>query len=310
LLLVPDAVKLPDADYFEICNAALHQCQKRGDRFAILDVKIKENAAASSTENFRIGIMGEHSTLQYGAAYYPYLQTNLPLIFLDETITDAGTSETLAELKVNDVFRYGRIRKALESYPIILPPSGAVAGVYAATDNSVGVWKAPTNLSLNAVRKPVVSITNREQDALNVDLVGGKSINAIRFFSGKGSVIWGARTLAGNDNEWRYVPVRRFFIMVEVSVKRGVAGFSFEPNDANTWVKVKAMIENFLNQLWRAGALVGSKPEHAFYVHVGLGQTMTAQDVADGNMIIEIGMALIRPAEFIILRIHQKMQQS
>lgn len=102
------------------------------------------------------------------------------------------------------------------------------------------------------------------QDRLNVDTIAGKSINAIRSFTGKGTLVWGARTLAGNDNEWRFVSVTRFFNMVEESVKNATQQFVFDPNDANTWVKVRAMIENFLILQWRAGALAGAKPEQAF----------------------------------------------
>ena len=123
-------------------------------------------------------------------------------------------------------------------------------------------------------------------------------------------MVWGARTLAGNDNEWRYVPVRRFYNMVEESVKKASSAFVFEPNDANTWVKVRSMIENFLFLQWRDGALQGAKPEDAFFVKVGLGQTMTALDILEGRMIIEIGMAVVRPAEFIILKFSHKMQTS
>lgn len=188
-----------------------------------------------------------------------------------------------------------------------IPPSGAVAGVYARIDGTRGVWKAPANVSLNNVIGPAVKIDNSEQDDLNVTPTG-KSINAIRAFAGKGTLIWGARTLAGNDNEWRYVPVRRFFIMVEESVKKATEPFVFEPNDANTWVKVRVMIQNFLTLQWRAGALQGAKPEDAFFVHVGLNETMTAIDILEGRMIVEIGMAVVRPAEFIILRFTHKMQ--
>jgi phage tail sheath protein FI len=155
-----------------------------------------------------------------------------------------------------------------------------------------------------------VNITHHDQESLNIDSEAGKSVNAIRSFTGKGTMIWGARTLAGNDNEWKYIPVRRFFNMVEESVKKATAQFVFEPNDANTWVKVRAMIENFLMLQWRAGALAGAKPEEAFYVRVGLGQTMTAQDVLRGYMNVEIGMAAVRPAEFIILKFSHKLQQS
>ena len=189
-----------------------------------------------------------------------------------------------------------------------IPPSGTVAGIYTQVDNTRGVWKAPANVSVTGIIGPAVKIDNKEQETLNVDTTG-KSINAIRSFTGKGTLVWGARTLAGNDNEWRYVPVRRFFIMVEESVKKATEPFVFENNDANTWIKVKVMIENFLTLQWRAGALQGAKTEDAFFVHVGLDETMTQDDIFNGRMIVEIGMAVVRPAEFIILRFSHKMME-
>ena len=192
---------------------------------------------------------------------------------------------------------------------MILPPSGGVAGVYASVDSNRGVWKAPANTSLSSVLGPFVILNVQDQEGLNVDPNAGKSINAIRYFTGKGTLVWGTRTLAGNDNEWRYVPVRRFFNYAEESIKKATEPFVFEPNDLNTWVRVKAMIENFLTLEWRRGALAGSKPDSAFYVKVGLGETMTAFDILEGKMIIEVGMAVVRPAEFIILRFAHKMQE-
>ncbi|MCC5938895.1 MAG: phage tail protein [Lunatimonas sp.] len=217
---------------------------------------------------------------------------------------------SMSEIEEVDSATYNKIKSGINKLKVVLPPSAIVAGVYARVDGTRGVWQAPANVSLNYVVKPTVKVTNEMQDRLNVDTTSGKSINAIRSFTGKGTLIWGARTLAGNDNEWRYVPVRRFFNMVEESVKKATEQFVFEPNDANTWVKVRAMIENFLVLQWRAGALAGAKPEHAFYVRVGLGQTMTALDILEGRMNVEIGMAAVRPAEFIILKFSHKMQES
>ncbi|WP_378176282.1 phage tail sheath family protein [Aquimarina sp. SS2-1] len=217
---------------------------------------------------------------------------------------------TLSSIEQLDNATYNRILTAIGNLPMELPPSSAIAGVYARVDSDRGVWKAPANVSLNYVIKPTVKVTNVQQDGLNVDTVAGKSINAIRTFTGKGTLVWGARTLAGNDKEWRYVPVRRFFNMAEESIKKATEQFVFEPNDMNTWVRVKAMINNFLTLQWRAGALAGPTPDKAFYVNVGLGETMTANDILDGNMIIEIGMAVVRPAEFIILKFSHKMQEA
>ena len=188
-------------------------------------------------------------------------------------------------------------------------PPARVAGVYAAVDRTRGVWKAPANVSLADVSGVAVKVNDRMQEDLNVTSTG-KSVNAIRAFTGKGSLIWGARTLAGNDNEWRYVPVRRFFNMAEESIKKATEPFVFEPNDRGTWVRVRAMIENFLTVQWRQGALAGAVTQQAFFVKVGLGETMTAQDILEGRMIVEVGMAVVRPAEFIILRFAHKMQTS
>ncbi|MCW9708155.1 phage tail sheath C-terminal domain-containing protein [Fodinibius salsisoli] len=192
----------------------------------------------------------------------------------------------------------------------LLPPSGAIAGIYADVDSKRGVWKAPANVSISSVIGFNRKIDHFDQQDLNVDVTAGKSINALRTFTGKGHMVWGARTLAGNDNEWRYVPVRRFFNMVEESVKKSTYWAVFEPNDANTWVKVRTMIENYLTQLWRDGALAGAKPDQAFFVKVGLGLTMTQQDILEGRMKVEIGMAVVRPAEFIILKFSHKMQEA
>ncbi len=205
---------------------------------------------------------------------------------------------------------YKSILKGVSTYISNIPPSGAVAGIYAMVDRTRGVWKAPANVSLNNVVEPTAIFTKKELDGLNVDVTAGKSINAIRAFFGKGTLVYGARTLAGNDNEWRYVSVRRLFIMVEESVKKATEQFVFEPNDANTWVKAQAMIENFLYNIWRQGALQGAKPEHAFYVAIGLNKTMNPIDILEGRMIVEIGMAAVRPAEFIILRFSHKMAES
>lgn len=211
---------------------------------------------------------------------------------------------------LSDLALYNKIIALLKEKTLTLYPSAAMCGVYASVDRNRGVWKAPANYSLAMVNKPNVDITDDEQGLLNVDATSGKSINAIRTFTGKGVLVWGARTLAGNDNEWRYVPVRRLYIFVEESIKKSTEFVVFEPNDANTWVKVKGSITNFLTGLWRDGALAGAKPEDAFFVNIGLGVTMTSLDILEGRMNIEIGMAAVRPAEFIILKFSHLLAKS
>ncbi|PPK87926.1 hypothetical protein CLV84_0885 [Neolewinella xylanilytica] len=204
---------------------------------------------------------------------------------------------------------YGTVANGIENDITYQPPSGAVAGVYARVDEARGVWKAPANESVIGVLGPDTRYTQTQLGNLNVHTTG-KSINAIRAFPGRGTLIFGARTLAGNDGEYKYINVRRLLIFLEESIKKATESFVFEPNDANTWLRVRGMIENFLNLQWRAGALQGAKAEEAYRVAIGLGQTMTAQDVLAGRMIVDISLAPVRPAEFIVLRFSQQQAQS
>ncbi len=219
-------------------------------------------------------------------------------------------SVSLSSIKESQSELYSRVVSEVTKQRITLPPSAAVAGAYATTDRERGVWKAPANVSLNAVIGPVKKITSKDQERLNVDTTSGKSINAIRSFVGKGTMVWGARTLAGNDNEWRYVSVRRLFNMIEESTKKASQFAVFESNDAVTWLKMKAMIESFLYGIWQQGGLAGATEEQAYFVNIGLGKTMTQQDILEGKMIVEIGLAAVRPAEFIILKFSHKLQEA
>jgi uncharacterized protein len=337
LLVFPDAPYIIPGQYYNLINTALQQCQKLGDRFVIIDVVDDNNNLQSSKDNFRSNLAVTPELAKYGAAYYPYLNTSIPYQYNTENLavagidtkTPAATPAILveeegkpAEPKRTEKKQSGsaggfaslpnaiqnRIKQKIQELGVELTPAAAVAGVYAQVDSSRGVWKAPANVSLTYVKAPALKITDDEQNDLNVDVIAGKSINAIRAFAGRGTKIWGARTLAGNDNEWRYVNVRRFFNMVEESVKKSTGWAVFEPNDINTWTKVRAMIENYLLLKWKDGALAGAKPDNAFFVRVGLGQTMTAADVLEGRMNVEIGLAAVRPAEFIILKFSHKIQ--
>ena len=329
-LIEEDYLELRDLrnDFYNVFKAALAQCNQLQDRFTILDV-FDKGSLADSISGLRSGVGTQY--LKYGAVYYPDLVTSLSypntaIEFESSATTQAQLSgNTLADVLATAEASGGTttadawnaiektvldaIKTEKENNPITLPPSGAIAGIFAAVDRDRGVWKAPANVSITGVLKPEITITNTEQDDLNVSTTG-KSVNAIRAFTGRGILVWGARTLAGNDAEWRYVPVRRLFIFVEESIRKATEFVVFEPNDANTWLRVKTMIENFLINLWKDGALAGPTPEAAFFVKVGLGETMTAQDILDGKLIVEIGMAAVRPAEFIILRFSHKLQEA
>ena len=342
LICFPDAAGTADAGLStSLQEEALSICALLGDRFTICDLQSTD--PLGTTFRNELGI----NNLKYGAAYTPWLQAvftknltfrelstavftrdgvgglQLEALTLDTDIQNqivayrgvlgTASAEELAEREANLKNNFGLYKviiAALNAMTLPMPPSGAIAGVYATVDRTRGVWKAPANVSLNLVAEPTTGFTQGQLANLNIDPVAGKSINAIRTFTGKGVLVWGARTLAGNDNEWRYINVRRFYNMVEESVKKAIEQFVFEPNDANTWVRVQAMIENFLTLQWRAGALQGAKQEHAFQVAVGLGKTMSSQDIIDGKMIVQIAMAPVRPAEFIILRFEQQMPEA
>ncbi len=329
LLLPCDAVN--SSSYHDYVADLLAQCSRMQDRFAVIDMDGRD------AEVFRTAIGSE--SLDYGAAYYPYLHTNLPYRYVDGganavqvTIHDsaapaqasrngqeqqARAPEAFDLAALNDpdntnysVARYHAVTELLDRQRVTLPPSAAIAGVIARSDSEYGVWKAPANLSLNAVTAPVVKLDNDRQATLNVDATAGKSINAIRSFNGKGTLVWGARTLAGNSNEWRYVPVRRLFLQMETDIKRATSYAVFEPNNATLWTRLRTQVESYLTQLWQDGGLAGATADEAFFVRVGLGETMDEQDILEGRLNITVGAAAVRPAEFVVFTFTHTLQDA
>lgn len=327
LIIFPEGINLTKAeDLYNLYNEALIQSYNLRDRFVIMDISKNLPADKNEIDFFRENITGGiiPASLKYGAAYYPLFITSMLYRYVDSSVTivhktitkRAGKNDvkgngefnklTLNEIFAKDMSVYTSIKTEIAKYTVTLPPSAAVAGIYSAVDSAKGVWKAPA-ASLTNVNAPSVLINDVQQVSLNIDVNAGKSINPIREFSGKGILVWGSRTLAGNDNDWRYISVCRFFMMVENSIKNALKNYASDPNEINTWIVIKSMINNFLTLQWRQGALQGIKPEDAFFVRLGVGETMTTQDVLDGRMIVEIGMAPVQPAEFIIINIIQQM---
>jgi hypothetical protein len=181
-------------------------------------------------------------------------------------------------------------------------PSGAVAGVYARTDHTRGVWKSPAGpeADLRDVLGLDVALTQRDQEQL-----GPAAVNTLRAGPAGGPVVWGARTLVGDDtgSEWTYVAVRRTALFLERSLTRGLAWTASEPNAAALWSAIRGSVELFLDRLWRQGAFQGAKPDHASFVRCGLGQTMTQADVDAGVVVVQVGFAPLAPAEFVVLRL-------
>jgi phage tail sheath protein FI len=179
----------------------------------------------------------------------------------------------------------------------LIPPSGHIAGIFARSDMERGVHKAPANEEVRGAIELERAITKSQQDILNTE-----GINCIRSFTGRGILVWGARTTS-SDPSWRYINQRRLLIFLEQSIDRGTKDVVFEANDKPLWNRLKASVSDFLTKVWRSGALVGTKPEEAFFVRVGLGETMTQDDLDHGRVVILVGVALLRPAEFVIFRI-------
>ncbi len=223
-------------------------------------------------------------------------------------IIDADSVSNIGSINPRD--KYGSSRYAACYYPWIkildpvtgseksVPPSGYVAGIYARNDSEHGVQKAPANQIVLGATDLEFQISQSEQEPLTE-----QGVNAIRFFPGRGILLWGARTLS-TDADWRYVNVRRLIIFIEQSICRGIHWVVSEVNDENLWANVKATIEDFLITLWRNGALAGIKPEQAFFVKCDR-TTMTQDDIDNGRLICMIGVAPARPAEFVIFRIGQ-----
>lgn len=335
---------------YALQQAILRHCgYEMRNRFGLLDIyhgyKDRKDPGGDMVNNFRENIGNEF--LDFGAAYYPWLNTsivqenelsfeNLDIEQLKELLTQEFILLPIPEAKKEEALLYieklGTTLEAIEKITIhkilmqisplyrdliremrtslnLLPVSAAMAGIFTMVDNTKGVWKAPANVSVATAVSPAVNISHDEQEDLNVPL-SGKSVNAIRTFTGEGIKVWGARTLDGNSLDWRYINVRRTMIMLQESVRNAARAYVFDPNEANTWVNVKSMISNFLNGIWKRGGLAGAVPEDAYSVHIGLGDTMTPEDILEGIMRITVLVAIVRPAEFIEITFQQQMQKS
>ena len=330
LVVCPDATNMPTGNnFYSLQSAVIAHCVLMQNRMAVMDVyrnpgytwqqdvAALRNADQSTTPVTGLTVQ-QPENFKFAAVYFPRIETDVQYVFQDPGVTvnlmNGSTllsTTTLDKLKTtNSQAYYAAYNVIQNNLEMLLPASPAMVGIYASVDDASGVWTAPANVGVLDALDLEVQVSAFDQGQyLNIDPVAGLSINAIRSFPGRGAaIVWGARTLAGNDNEWRYIPVRRFFFMVEQSIKNAIEPFVFATNDNNTWTRVKAMIGNYLTELWKQGALMGTTPKEAFYVNVGLGETMTELDLWEGSMFVQIGMSVVRPAEFIILQFMQMMQ--
>ena len=256
-------VAVPGITSANVQLSLVSHCEKLGSRFAILDMPLEIKNTTDALKH------RETLDSDYCALYHPWL----------------------------------RVYDPLDKKNIYIPPSGSVAGIYARSDNSRGVHKAPANEIVSNCTGLSVNYNNAEQDFLNP-----KGINAIRSFPGAGIRVWGART-ASSKPLWKYINVRRLFIYIEESIKANTSWVVFEPNDARLWSRVRMTIETFLGGVWASGALVGGSTDEAFFIDIGP-NTMSKDDIDNGRLICIIGVAPVKPAEFVIFRITQKTASS
>ncbi|MEO3815978.1 phage tail sheath C-terminal domain-containing protein [Plantactinospora sp. B24E8] len=275
IVAIPDLVtvtrgedgSLDEETYLAAQKQLVDWCEASRTRMAVLDVPPGLNATRALEWRSRLG-----RDSAFAALYYPNLVVTNPL---------ARPGATNGE-------RF-----------LTVPASGHVAGVWARTDGARGVWKAPANEAVRGIVRLETEVTTGEQDLLNPE-----GVNCIRSFGSFGTRIWGARTLAKTDPSWRYVNVRRLFNYVEESIRRGTQWAVFEPNDRDLWERVKRNISSFLRGLWMQGALVGTTADQAFFVLCDESNNPTSS-VDEGRLIVEIGIAPVKPAEFVIFRVSQ-----
>lgn len=316
LLSIPDAVLLPQEDYFTLMQMGLAHCKKMGNRFFIIDLPERDDAPDSWTQTIhtfqhRIGEVN----LEYGAAYTPwqystrtstfrtaltnhYMGDEAPLVTLqrDRLSHRETSSQTLPPELITT------LKKKLSR----TPPSGSILGKLVASDKAQGPWKAPSELPLKGVSGPCLNITAEMQTLLT----GVVPINAIRYFRGKGTLLWGFRTLNGSFQDWYYIPTVRLFQLIEKSLKLMMTRVTSLPNNESTWSVIRSQALDYLEGLWRVGAFVGDQPQLAYFVKIGLGETITTQDVLSGKIRLEAGIAPLRPGEFISLQITQQLESA
>jgi uncharacterized protein len=260
-------VAMPDGTNVDDQKALIEHCEKMRYRFAIVDSP-KDPRNVGDAHDIRLQRQKLVSTKGYAAIYYPWIQVQDP--------------------------KTKRIR--------IVPPSGAVAGIYARSDVERGVHKAPTNEMVKEVVDTEVSVDQADQNDLN--RIG---VNVIRKFTGRGILVWGSRTTS-DDSLWKYINVRRTTIYLEQSIDKGTEWVTFEPHDEITWTMVKQAVQEFLVREWKDGVLLGKKQEEAFFVRCDR-TTMTQADIDNEKLIIEVGVALMRPEEFTIFHVVQQMEK-
>lgn len=304
LILPTDLIRYGDKNYYNWCSQFIDYCNETKKHFCVLDVIMDASSSVlnpKDAESYRENV--NSIAPKYAAAYFPYLKSLTPYAYDEDRVYFNQTPLKPDNVKIEEIVKF------LASNFINMPSSPFMAGIYNRLDNANGVWTPPANVAPTGVRGPLVNLTDQQQKGFNVDATSGKSINAIRNFTGKGTLVWGARTNDGNSLDWRYVNVKRLFISMETDISKALQAYVFKANVHNTWVEVKTIIDSYLFSLFQDGAFAGQTPETSYQLSIGVGETMTEEDVLNGYMRVSIQVAPVRPAEFIELTFSQMVGQ-
>ncbi|KIA88658.1 phage tail sheath family protein [Kaistella jeonii] len=306
LIAVPENQNLAD-DHFYLLQQNLLDFCRQNLAFTVLDLpKTSAKKFIKTIESYRVNL--QSSSLSFGAAFFPNLVTANAYSYEDEALKIKKNNQEyfLASLKDSDPELCKKYKDYLRQFYVSLPPSAAIVGAFLQSDKLRGIWHAPANIALHKIIKPEISLTSADQELLNVDPLSGKSINAVRNFSEQGILIWGSRTLNGNDTEWRYIPTRRFFSAVQIDIQAYLNEYAVNGDSATVCANISNMVEIYLHNYFNQGAFPGATPTDSYIVNCGLGKTMTLKDVEEGNVILSVLLAPVRSQEFIIMMFLQK----
>lgn len=306
LLIIPENQNLEKSDFYHLQNAILTYCEANKN-FAFLDVpKISPPQFEDEIGDYRNHTTGAGRS--FGAAFFPNLVTNYPYQYDPKKlkIRYEGKTRILEKLREENEQQYKKYKRVLDQYTIVISPLGGVSGSIAKNDQSKGIWKIPANIPLIKIVSPEISISQQQAEQLTIDH-SFLAVNAIRQFEQNRCLIWGFRTLDYSQPENKYINQKRFTNVLLKTVTQYLSDLSSNQNTALLHKQVRTALENYLHQFFMKGAFVGQTSREAYFVRCAYNETMTAQDQEKGILIINFGVALLKPAEFFIFNLSQQM---
>lgn len=314
MVVVPEAVHLAQPAYEQLARTLLEQADRLGRRFVLFDLPCSSPPGDESRIADKLTAFGHH-WLENAAVYHPLLQsTLLPVNHYAaaaqavQVRVDEDEPVAWAALRHTDRALHDRVADTLAGLPLLLPPAAAVAGLLAASELAHGIWQPGSEQPLNSVERVAIDVDDRVQRRL-ANRVGSSSINTLRHFPELGVRMPPGVTLSWDDDTWRFVTTRRLYLAIAESIRNGLGWVAQAPNDADTWQRVRHCIAEFLDLLWRAGALCGARTSEAYRVRCGLGATLHPRDLREGQLHVEVDLALVSAGRYVTLQLSQRTAQ-